>query len=85
MTQDAFPVWVVYSHPSDHPDHIVVRRQWAWSIQWPNGRRVPALHFDAHPYLLPSLGVARGFLRTQGLTCIGRQPGDDPVIVETWI
>ncbi len=83
---DAFPLWVVYDHPRDYPDHIVVRRQWAYSWIWPGGdHRVPVLFYDPEARLLPSIGVARGWLRSMGLTCLTRDGGDDPVIVETWI
>lgn len=83
---DAIPVYVVYDHPKDYPDHIVVRRQWVWAWFWlGTERRTPAIGHDVEVHRMPSLGVAHAWLRSLGLHRLERQDEDDPVIVETWI
>ncbi len=69
-------VWVVYDHPRDFPDHIVVRRQFAMR----NGEVMTA----AVGGLYDDIDAAREDL-PYGLCCLPRYPDDDPVIVETWI
>ncbi len=66
----------VYFSPSDYPGRYVVR-----------GHRVtPRRAFaDARPTAVTSsLEEARAAI-PDGLVCIGRSLGDDPVIVETWL
>ena len=71
------PLWVVYDHPADHPEHIVVRRQ----VPTTDGGDVTDTLFR----LYNNLDNARAFCGSMGLHCLARQPGDDPCIVETWI
>jgi hypothetical protein len=82
---DASELWTVYDHPSDLPDWFVVRRQWIWSMVWPDGRRRGARAFEAEASCFHDLERARLWLAHRGLTCLTRSPGDDPVILETWI
>ncbi len=68
-------LWVIYQHPKDYPDGYVVRR---WKIG--DGRVIPDPAFSR----ADSLGDAR--MRVpDGLVRLPPQPGDDPVIAETWI
>lgn len=84
MTQDALPIWTIYDHPSDFPNGYVIRKSYSWSMVWPNGKRVPA-SCQRGGVVYDSLKLARHHCESLGATCIGRQPGDDPVIVECWI
>jgi NADH:ubiquinone oxidoreductase subunit len=69
------PMWVVYAHPSDFPDHWVVRR-------W-DGPDKPAHRPTVHA----SLEIAREAVQDEnpGAFNLGRQPTDDPAIYEVWI
>ena len=68
-------LWVVYDHPRDFPDHIVVRRQFVRSGELMTAS-VGGLYDD--------IDAAREDL-PYGVCCLQRYPDDDPVIVETWI
>jgi hypothetical protein len=70
-------LWTIYDHPSDYPNHFVVRRHGIDA-----DFNVPLV--DAKCKLADSLEEARELL-PPGLHCLGREPEDDPVIVETWI
>lgn len=67
-------IWTVYERPLDHPQKFVARR-WASFLE-------PAPTADV--ILADDLGELRKMLPA-GLVRMPRQPGDDPVIVETWI
>lgn len=69
------PTFVVYDHPTDHPDRYVARL-------WGSLPEATALHFMV---VTEDLAVMRAFLDALGLVHLHRQPGDDPVILETWI
>lgn len=67
------PIWVIYDHPKDFPDHFVVRIAWGL-IQSPIAQ------------LAPDLETARRLVIEDGASfCLGRDPNDDPVIAECWI
>lgn len=70
------PLWVVYDHPTDYPDHYVARQH----LVGPEGQK-PTDRMMAHP----ELGPIRVALENMGLICVVRNPEDDPVIVETWL
>jgi hypothetical protein len=67
--------WAIYDHPKDYPNNFVVRK---WTAE--NGVVMP----DPDCNLADSLIEARHFIPA-GLVRIGSLPGEDPVIVETWI
>lgn len=69
---DGLPIWVVYDHPDDMPGMYVAR---LWIGEEPTRQTMAS----------PSLETVRWALRMQGLTCLAREAGDDPVIVETWL
>lgn len=71
-------VWVVYDHPLDQPEFFVARR-------WVAGAGVNEATEDT--ILARSIHELRSILlhRFPGLYCLQRQPGDDPVILETWL
>ncbi len=70
----ALTVWVIFDHPTDHPDHFVVRPQLAAReiMIWPK-----AWTFD-------TLDEARDAL-PPGLFMMPRQATDAPNIAESWI
>ena len=75
----ALEMFTIYKHPSDYPDEYVCRRQ----LIGPG-----VVQHDANLFVRSSsLELCRALLHSKkaGLTCLGRQPQDDPVIVETWI
>lgn len=68
-------VYTIYDHPSDYPDKYVLRVHHAAAGQ---------TRSEAVACLFDSLDAAREAL-PPGLVCVGREMGDDPVIVESWI
>jgi hypothetical protein len=73
--RDRLPMFVVYDHPSDHPDHYVAR---LW-VTLPEA--APTNVLLKHP----DLDVIRDELERLGLAHLARQAADDPKILETWI
>lgn len=73
--------YVICLNPSDYPDCYVVRR---WRIS--SGGDPVA---EPAPYAVgigdDALAMMRADLTRLGLTCIGRDANDDPVILEVWI
>lgn len=67
------PIWTIYDHPSDYPDHVTVR-VWYGELSEPNVALVQSIE-EARTYVL-SAGACM---------CLRRLPDDDPVIVESWI
>lgn len=68
-------MWVVTESPSDHPGKFVARRHII-------GRGFVRATTNHH--VAPSLAEVRATL-PPGLFRLQRKPGDDPVIVESWI
>jgi hypothetical protein len=66
--------WVVYEHPTDHPDGYVVR-QWHLGA----GEAQPG---DATRHA--TLAEAHGAL-PEGVTQISGPDAQDPTIIETWM
>jgi hypothetical protein len=69
-------VYTIYDHPRDYPQGFVVRE---WAIIDGATDPVPRTAWYAD-----SLASAR-LLVPDGHANIGREPGDDPYIVETWV
>lgn len=70
-------MWTIYDHPSDYPDAYVARE---WLIE--AGKHSPT----PNVFVSRDIETIRDMLRIEmHLTPIARSPGDDPVIVETWI
>jgi hypothetical protein len=67
-------VWTIYERPRDYPDSYVVR---AWTTR--GGEPTPGPARTA-----PTLDAARKLV-PRGMHRLPPFPGDDPVIVETWI
>ena len=68
-------MYVIYDHPSDHPDKIVVRR-------WEMGGGGCAKPCEGT--LFESIQDARAAM-PRGLTRIERSEQDDPAIAEVWM
>lgn len=64
-------VWTVYNSPKDYPGKFVARR---WELTTPTDDVIVADTLDEVRERLPL-----------GLYPLDRHPGDDPVIVETWL
>ena len=72
---DQLEFWTIYDHPSDYPEHFVVRCYYL--------RGAVALS-SAEVKLAATLEEARRFIPREA-SCVGRDPTDLPVVVETWI
>lgn len=68
-------IWVVYDHPKDFPDHYVARR--FINEQAQNG--------EGDVIVKDDLIEIRNAMYARGLFRLGRDPSDDPVIVEMWL
>ncbi|MBO0715837.1 MAG: hypothetical protein J2P55_00680 [Rhizobiales bacterium] len=75
-TRAVLPMWIVYDRPTDFPDHYVARCHHVTG----RGTRPTTLVIKAE-----TLDALREALRNMGLTRIGRDPSDEPQIVETWL
>lgn len=64
-------LWTIYDHPDDFPHTHVARR-------FENDQ-------PTDDVLVGHVEVLRHYFEDQGLTCLVRDPSDDPVIVETWV
>jgi len=69
-------MWTVYRHPRDYPGKYVAR---LWEID-----------ASGHPntgsiVVSDTLESLQDELEAMGLVRLIRSPGDDPVIVETWL
>src|SRR3954463_3918910 len=69
-------VWVITDHPKDYPDEYVLRPQFAVRGE-PNGRA------SRMAWTSPDLDELRELVCH--LHRMPHQPGEDPVILETWI
>jgi len=74
-------MWVVYDHPRDFPDDIVVREHWVAASDTADTE----LGVATQARIFHDLTTARQWLAEQGLTNIGRYENDDPVISEVWV
>lgn len=76
MSTEDLPMWVVYDHPTDFPEHYVARQHIVGLAgQQPTGRVI----------LADTVESIRVALYNIGLACIERNATDDPHIVETWL
>lgn len=69
-------MWTVYDHPTDYPDGYVVRLFLVDGA----GPRPTTTAFRSD-----DLAKLRAEMVARGLTCLMRDPSDDPKIVETWL
>jgi hypothetical protein len=68
-------IWTIYDHPLDFPEWFVARPH----IIRPKTAAPLQLHLMAK-----DLNLLRAML-PDGLTRLGRQPNDDPAILEVWV
>jgi len=71
---DSLSIWTVYESPLDYPERFVARR---WTINpapSPTDDVIVADDMSSLQAMMPP-----------GMVRMPRQPGDDPVIVETWV
>jgi hypothetical protein len=69
------PMWTVYDHPRDFPDGFVARKFFT----------LPQVEATSQVMTSASLEDLRTTLFGWGLSCLARNDGDDPCIVETWL
>jgi hypothetical protein len=70
--------WVIYEHPADYPHSYVLRRH---RLVLGAEEAVP----DNEAVIANSPDVLREFVQQNQCHNLGRQPGDDPCILEVWI
>lgn len=78
LADDALYMWTVYDHPTDMPDKFVAR---LFAI----ARLSPTPSPTETVIVADALDDLRGAMRKRGLTCLARDPSDDPKIVEVWL
>ena len=76
MPDTDMPIWVVYDHPKDYPHVFVARR---WLVGKRGQRTTDIILID------DDIGRLRLALEGRGLIKLDRMPGDDPVVMETWV
>ncbi|MGL5878081.1 MAG: hypothetical protein ACRC2V_09930 [Xenococcaceae cyanobacterium] len=67
-----FYLWTIYKHPKDYPDSYVARK---FVGETPTDEVIVS----------KQLGTIQDELEALGLVKLASIPGDDPVIVETWM
>lgn len=67
------PMWVIYNRPTDFPSGTMARMWYAFPEE-ATDRTIEA-----------NLNELRQRFTSMGLVNIGRQPNDDPKILEVWI
>ena len=72
-SRDALAMYVIYDHPSDFPDNVVVRKWLTTDVATPTDEEI----------LCGSLAEARQHI-PPGLYRMPRGVDDDPVVLETW-
>lgn len=71
------PIWTVYHNPADYPDKYVARMHLS---------DVRGSHATANIIIADDLETIRQILLADlHLTCLERDPNDDPMIVENWL
>jgi len=70
-------IWTIYQSPADYPDWIVLRPHHVMR----DGQLMP------HPIacLCRNLWEARIGPRIYGRSCLAREEGDEPQIIESWV
>lgn len=72
--RDRLPMWVVYDHPRDYPQHFVARMHLTLPSPQPTDHVIVASALSAIYDKLPL-----------GLVKLARMEGDDPNILEVWL
>jgi len=69
---ETLSLWTIYDHPTDYPNNFVARR---FDLDRPTPEHIVA----------NSLDELRQMMMNAGLSCLTRNPEDEPHIVETWL
>ncbi len=69
-------MWTIYDHPSDAPDTFIARK---WLIFAEGTAPTDQTMCEQ------DIEDLRKYLRAAGWHCLGRNQGDDPKIVESWV
>jgi hypothetical protein len=69
-------VWTIFDNPDDFPGKIITRETVV-------GHKGPIP--SPFAYVSPTIEHARQALEAMGLVCLGRDPQDEPSIVEVWV
>lgn len=69
------PMFTITDHPTDWPDFYVARL----FLTLPDVVDLPVVIMD------PDLENLRETMEALGLTCLPRSPGDNPIILESWL
>ncbi len=79
---DYLAIYTIYDHPTDYPDYYVCRKHLIEGK--PEGGYT--VNPESELYLKSkSIENIRFTLENEKLFCLGREPDDDPVILESWI
>lgn len=70
-------LYTIYDSPKDYPGKFVITK---WKVAYGVTIADPDYKF-----VVDDLATCREEMRRLGLYRLGREPGDDPVIVETWV
>ena len=73
--REQLPMFVVYDHPSDHPDHFIARL-------WTGLPEPKPIYFSVRASTIEPIRVV---MDACGLVHLDRSPSDAPTILETWI
>lgn len=76
LDKDVLPIWTIFAHPLDYPDGYVAR-QFLATKTGPQP--------TTNEIYETNLSALRGVMARHGLYCLGRERGDEPQIVESWI
>lgn len=79
--QGLFAVWTVYKRPLDWPDGYIARMH----ISGSSGTSPTDLGLKTVSTSEQELDLLRFILRKSGLSCLDRDDGDEPQILESWI
>lgn len=73
--RDRLPMFAIYDHPRDFPDHFVARLWWSIPEAKPTNFTVRSDDLD----------TIRDMMQGLGLVKLMRSPGDDATIMEVWL
>jgi hypothetical protein len=74
---NSLALWTIYDHPRDYPNHFVARK----FVVGASGSMV----VTSEVIVADEANALRQIMLKRGLTCLSRDPRDDPKILETWI
>lgn len=73
--RERLPMWVLYDHPNDAPDHFVARLWHSLPLPEPTAIAVRD----------PDVEVIRAAFQELGFHKLDRSPDDEPHIMESWL